>query len=130
MRKAVLIGLLMALADHEAQAQTSPPAPDATEVRELVQAAKATAKAAREGADAASVVPDILTQVLAKLDKLENKLDKIEDLKGKTVVSTSGTTNIKQLNEANAARNLNINIDLPFLSSHLCCLFDHCVVSV
>ena len=34
----------------------------------------------------------------------------IDDLKGKTVVSTSGTTNIKQLTEANAARNLGINI--------------------
>ena len=41
----------------------------------------------------------------------------IDDLKGKSVVSTSGTTNIKQLTEANAARNLGINIipakDMP-----------------
>src|ERR1700761_3703571 len=35
-------------------------------------------------------------------------LNKIDDLKGKTVVSTAGTTNIKQLTEANAARNLGI----------------------
>ena len=34
----------------------------------------------------------------------------IDDLKGKSVVSTSGTTNIKQLTEANAARNLGITI--------------------
>ncbi len=34
----------------------------------------------------------------------------IDDLKGKTVVSTAGTTNIKQLTEANAAKNLNITI--------------------
>src|SRR5438309_304458 len=34
----------------------------------------------------------------------------LKNLKGKSVVSTSGTTNIKQLTEANAARNLNINI--------------------
>jgi glutamate/aspartate transport system substrate-binding protein len=34
----------------------------------------------------------------------------IDDLKGKSVVSTSGTTNIKQLTEANAARNLGINV--------------------
>ena len=44
------------------------------------------------------------------VSKKANKLDKIDDLKGKTVVSTAGTTNIKQLNEANAERNLGINI--------------------
>jgi glutamate/aspartate transport system substrate-binding protein len=38
------------------------------------------------------------------------KLNSIDDLKGKSVASTSGTTNIKQLTEANAARNLGINI--------------------
>ena len=42
--------------------------------------------------------------------KKGSKLDKIDDLKGKSVVSTAGTTNIKQLNEANAQRNLGINI--------------------
>lgn len=44
------------------------------------------------------------------VSKKTAKLDKIDDLKGKSVVSTSGTTNIKQLTEANAARNLGINI--------------------
>ena len=44
------------------------------------------------------------------VSKKSGKLDKIDDLKGKSVVSTSGTTNIKQLTEANAARNLGINI--------------------
>lgn len=44
------------------------------------------------------------------VSKKSSKLNSIDDLKGKTVVSTSGTTNIKQLNEANAARNLGINI--------------------
>ena len=34
----------------------------------------------------------------------------IDDLKGKTVVSTAGTTNIKQLTEANLARGLSVNI--------------------
>src|SRR4029450_5434050 len=34
----------------------------------------------------------------------------IDDVKGKSVVSSAGTTNIKQLTEANAARNLGINI--------------------
>ena len=44
------------------------------------------------------------------VSKKASKLDKIDDLKGKSVVSTSGTTNIKQLTEANAARNLGINV--------------------
>ena len=44
------------------------------------------------------------------VSKKANHLNSINDLKGKSVVSTSGTTNIKQLNEANAARNLGINI--------------------
>lgn len=38
------------------------------------------------------------------------KLTKVEDLKGKTVVATSGTTNIRQINELNAARNLGLTI--------------------
>jgi glutamate/aspartate transport system substrate-binding protein len=44
------------------------------------------------------------------ISKKANKLDKIEDLRGKAVVATSGTSNIKQLIEINAARNLGINI--------------------
>src|SRR5271167_1528829 len=44
------------------------------------------------------------------VSKKSSRLNSIEDLKGKTVASTSGTTNIKQLTEANAARNLGINI--------------------
>ena len=44
------------------------------------------------------------------ISKKSSKLNSIDDLKGKPVVSTSGTTNIKQLTEANAARNLGINI--------------------
>jgi glutamate/aspartate transport system substrate-binding protein len=42
--------------------------------------------------------------------KKASKINSIDDLKGKSVVSTAGTTNIKQLTEANAARNLNVNI--------------------
>lgn len=49
------------------------------EIRELLDAAQATAKATRESVDYGRVVPDILQQVLTKLDKLENKLDKIEN---------------------------------------------------
>src|ERR1700742_3523008 len=44
------------------------------------------------------------------ISKKANKLDKIEDLRGKAVVATSGTSNIKQLIETNAARNLGINV--------------------
>ncbi len=44
------------------------------------------------------------------ISKKSSKLNSIGDLKGKSVASTSGTTNIKQLTEANAARNLGINI--------------------
>ncbi|HXL12911.1 MAG TPA: amino acid ABC transporter substrate-binding protein [Bradyrhizobium sp.] len=44
------------------------------------------------------------------VSKKSSNIKSIDDLKGKTVASTSGTTNIKQLTEANAARNLGINI--------------------
>ena len=44
------------------------------------------------------------------ISKRTSKLDKIEDLRGTAVVATSGTSNIKQLIEANAARNLGINV--------------------
>src|SRR6201992_2313734 len=44
------------------------------------------------------------------VSKKASKINSIDDLKGKSVVSTSGTTNIKQLAEVNAARNLGINI--------------------
>jgi glutamate/aspartate transport system substrate-binding protein len=42
--------------------------------------------------------------------KKSSGVKKLEDLKGKTLVSTAGTTNIKQVTELNAARNLGINI--------------------
>jgi glutamate/aspartate transport system substrate-binding protein len=42
--------------------------------------------------------------------KKDSKIGKIDDLKGKTVVSTAGTTNIKQVTEANAERKLGLNI--------------------
>jgi glutamate/aspartate transport system substrate-binding protein len=44
------------------------------------------------------------------VSKKANNLTMIDDLKGKTVVSTAGTTNIKQVTEANVARNLGITI--------------------
>jgi len=44
------------------------------------------------------------------VSKKSSNIGKIDDMKGKSIVSTAGTTNIKQLTEANAARNLGINI--------------------
>jgi glutamate/aspartate transport system substrate-binding protein len=44
------------------------------------------------------------------VSKKASKIGSIDDLKGKTVASTSGTTNIRQLTEANAGRNLGVNI--------------------
>lgn len=62
-----------------AQAEMAPTGTMAgSEMGELVEAARATAKATREGVDYGRVVPDILTQILAKLDKIEDKLDRID----------------------------------------------------
>jgi glutamate/aspartate transport system substrate-binding protein len=44
------------------------------------------------------------------VSKRSSNINSIDHLKGKPVVATSGTTNIKQLTEANAARNLGVNI--------------------
>jgi len=44
------------------------------------------------------------------VSKKSSNINSIDDLKGKAVVSSAGTTNIKQLTETNAARNLSINI--------------------
>jgi glutamate/aspartate transport system substrate-binding protein len=44
------------------------------------------------------------------VSKKSAKLKTLQDLKGKTIVSTAGTTNIKQVTELNAAQNLGINI--------------------
>jgi glutamate/aspartate transport system substrate-binding protein len=44
------------------------------------------------------------------VSKKAGKVSKLEDLKGKTVVSTSGTTNIKQITELNTQRNLGLTI--------------------
>jgi glutamate/aspartate transport system substrate-binding protein len=44
------------------------------------------------------------------VSKKSSNLKTLNDLKGKTVVSTAGTTNIKQINEINAAQNLGMNI--------------------
>ncbi|MBV9359898.1 MAG: amino acid ABC transporter substrate-binding protein [Betaproteobacteria bacterium] len=44
------------------------------------------------------------------VSKKSAKLHKLDDLKGKTIVSTAGTTNIKQITEINAEKNLGMNI--------------------
>jgi glutamate/aspartate transport system substrate-binding protein len=44
------------------------------------------------------------------VSKKASNLKTLADLKGKTVVSTSGTTNIKQINELNTAQNLGMTI--------------------
>lgn len=69
----------------QAQSSASPPgaappgaALPGAAMQELIEASKATAKAARENVDYARVTPDLLSQILAKLDKIEDKLDKVE----------------------------------------------------
>jgi glutamate/aspartate transport system substrate-binding protein len=42
--------------------------------------------------------------------KKSARLNKLADLKGKTIVSTAGTTNIKQITELNGSQNLGMNI--------------------
>jgi glutamate/aspartate transport system substrate-binding protein len=44
------------------------------------------------------------------VSKKAAKLNTVDDLKGKTITSTSGTTNIKQITEIGAQKNLGINI--------------------
>ena len=78
MRSAIVVGFILAGLAGPVQAQTGATLSD-DQLRELVEGAKATAKATREGVDHARVTPDILTQILAKLDKIEDKLDKVEN---------------------------------------------------
>src|SRR3984957_2148222 len=44
------------------------------------------------------------------VSKKSANIKTVEDLKGKTIVSTSGTTNIKQITEIGAQKGLNLNI--------------------
>ena len=44
------------------------------------------------------------------VSKRASNINSLADLKGKTVVSTAGTTNIKQITEINAAQNLGMNV--------------------
>jgi hypothetical protein len=86
MIRTILVGLAFSAWSFAVTAQPVPsPATESVaatraELRELIDAAKATAKATRENVDYARVVPDILFQILTKLDKIEDKLDTIENL--------------------------------------------------
>src|SRR3954464_4010115 len=84
MRGVIGIGLVLAALAGPALAQSTTPqagAPQAglgeADIRELLEAAKESAKAARETVDYVRVTPDLPTQILAKVDKIENNLDKI-----------------------------------------------------
>jgi len=44
------------------------------------------------------------------LAKKSSNIGKLDDMKGKTLVSTSGTSNLKQVTELNGSRNLGMNI--------------------
>ena len=44
------------------------------------------------------------------VSKKASNIKSVDDLKGKTIVSTSGTTNIKQATELNTAKNMGMNI--------------------
>ncbi len=81
MRGAVIVGVVLAaLTAGPGQAQApAPAAMSDSDLRELLDAARATAKATREGVEHSRIVPDILTQILTKLDKIEDKLDKVEN---------------------------------------------------
>ena len=84
MRCAAIVAIFTIGMTGLAMAQTGPaPAGDTVaasraEMRQLIEAMQATAKASRENVDYARVVPDLLYQILAKLDKIETKLDKVE----------------------------------------------------
>lgn len=95
MRTMAIASLLIVGLTGQAVGQTSPaPSNDAvaasrTEMRELIEATQAAAKASRENVDYARVVPDLLYQILAKLDKIEDKLDKVETMLKETQASAA-----------------------------------------
>ncbi len=57
-----------------------------------------------------SFAPTMFLTATRIISKKSSHISGLADLKGKTLVSTSGTTNLKQLTEINAEKNLGINI--------------------
>jgi len=57
-----------------------------------------------------SFAPTMYVTANRLLAKKSSHITKLEDMKGKTIVSTSGTSNLKQITELNADRNLGMNI--------------------
>ncbi len=76
MRRAIAAVLLVTIAGA-VQAQGAGEALTREDVQTLKEAAQATAKATRETVDYVRVMPDVLHQILAKLDTIENQLDKL-----------------------------------------------------
>ena len=92
MRYVAIASLLIVGLTGQAAGQTAAPSNDAvaasrTDMRELIEATQAVAKASRENVDHARVVPDLLYQILTKLDKIETKLDKVETILKETQAS-------------------------------------------
>jgi hypothetical protein len=79
MRSVIAAAILLVGSVGAAQAQGTG-ALTREDVQALRAAAEATAKSTRETVDYVRVTPDILHQILAKLDKIETKLDKLENL--------------------------------------------------
>lgn len=57
-----------------------------------------------------SFAPTTFVTANRLVSKKASNISKLDDMKGKALVSTSGTTNIKQVTELNATRNLGMNI--------------------
>jgi glutamate/aspartate transport system substrate-binding protein len=57
-----------------------------------------------------SFAPTTFVTANRLVSKKASNITKLDDMKGKALVSTSGTTNIKQVTELNASRNLGMNI--------------------
>ena len=57
-----------------------------------------------------SFAPTMYVTANRLLAKKSSNITKLEDLKGKTIVSTSGTSNLKQITVLNGERNLGMNI--------------------
>jgi len=57
-----------------------------------------------------SFAPTTFVTANRLMAKKASNITKLDDMKGKALVSTSGTTNIKQVTELNASRNLGMNI--------------------